>query len=79
VFTTIRYRNPLLPFILFISLAVLFLSLYFAPVQRLFGLSALPVATFTVCFISAFAGVMWIEIYKFLKRKSAYRSPDSST
>ena len=75
VFTTIRYRNPLLPVILLISLAVLFLSLYFAPAQNLFGLAPLPASNLVVCLISAFGAVMWIEIYKLFKRKKAAQLP----
>lgn len=71
VFTTIRYRNPMIPVILAISLIVLFLSVYFPPFQNIFQFEALKAKDLVLCFASAFAGVIWVEFYKIIKRKKA--------
>jgi Ca2+-transporting ATPase len=71
IFTTIRYKNNLLPIILLISLAVLFLSIYMPVIQNLFQFAALKFSTVLYCFMTAFVAVMWIEVFKFYKRKRA--------
>ena len=69
IFTTIRYRNFLLPTVVVASLVVLFLSLYVAPVRNVFQFQALSVMHLLWCLGAAFVGVMWVEIYKAIKRK----------
>lgn len=64
VFKTIRYKNNLIPLVIFISLTVLFLSIYFLPVQRIFGLQALNIYQLGLCFATSFVGVLWVEGYK---------------
>jgi Ca2+-transporting ATPase len=68
-FTTIRYKNILVPIILTISLAVLFLSIYLQPVQKLFFFVPLSIVTLLYCFATAFVSVMWIEVLKYFGRK----------
>jgi Ca2+-transporting ATPase len=69
IFTTLTYKNKLIPLIISISLAILLLSIYYEPVQEIFRFEALSLKDLTRCFISAFTGVLWIEIYKFFRRK----------
>ena len=69
VFTTIRYKNALIPLILSASLIILLLSIYFTPFQNIFQFVPLQVIDLSYCLIGAFAGVMWIEIVKFIKRR----------
>ena len=69
VFTTIRYKNRLIPLVLIISLIALFISIYFPPVQNIFKFEALKFADILLCLLTAFIGVMWIELYKAYKRK----------
>ncbi|MFA6944698.1 MAG: cation-translocating P-type ATPase [Pedobacter sp.] len=69
IFTTIRYKNALIPLILSASLLILLLSIYYTPFQNIFEFVPLPVADLIYCLIAAFAGVMWIEIFKFIRRK----------
>ena len=68
IFTTIRYKNPLLPLIIFSSLAVFFLSIYIPPVRRLFQFTELRFQDLMICVFCAFLGVMWIEVYKAIGR-----------
>ena len=73
VFTTIRYKNNLLPIVLVISIVVLLLSIYFPPVRTIFQFQELKITNLLLCFISAFAGVMWIELYKLLRSRKNMR------
>lgn len=68
VFTTLKNKNALIPIVLSISLAILFLSIFFHPLQRLFQFEEIPINTIGLCLAAAFAGVMWVEVYKWIKR-----------
>ncbi len=68
VFTTLRYKNPLIPVILSVSLLILFLSIYVRPVQNLFKFEPLTVDQIGLCLFAAATGVLWVEIYKWKKR-----------
>lgn len=69
VFTTIRYKNALIPLIVFISLVVLFLSIYFPPLQRIFEFEAISTERILLCLAASFVGVMWVELVKWRKRR----------
>jgi Ca2+-transporting ATPase len=69
VITTLKYRNRLIPLVLFLSLLVLFLSIYLHSVRTIFQFEELNTEQLMICLASAFAGVMWVEGVKFLKRK----------
>ena len=69
VLTTIQYKNILIPLILSASLIILLLSIYFTPFQNIFQFVPLEAIDLSYCLIAAFAGVMWIEIVKFIKRR----------
>ncbi len=68
VFTTLKYRNKLIPFVLSISLIVLFLSIYLLPVRNVFQFSELRIPELLLCLAAAFIGVFWVEVFKFYKR-----------
>ena len=68
VLTTIQYKNILIPLILSASLIILLLSIYFTPFQNIFQFIPLQAVDLGYCLLAAFAGVMWIEIVKFIKR-----------
>ena len=70
ILTTIRYKNILVPVILLISLAVLFLSIYVPVVRNLFQFATLKFSIVWYCFVTAFVAVMWIEVLKLIRRKS---------
>ncbi|MEQ8477221.1 cation-translocating P-type ATPase [Fulvivirga sp.] len=73
VLTTLRYKNVLIHIVIIISLIVLFVSIYFPLAQNIFQFEALLAIDILICLIVAFTGVMWIEIYKWIKRKSLNR------
>lgn len=68
IFTTIRYKNYLLPIVLVFSLLILYLSIYYPPFQTIFRFQELLISDLALCFIAAFIGVMWVEVYKLIKR-----------
>jgi Ca2+-transporting ATPase len=70
IFTTIRYKNNLLPIVLAVSLLVLFLSIYVHPVRNVFEFVELSPTQILICLATAFVGVMWIEVFKLLKPKN---------
>ena len=69
IFTTIRYKNALIPLVLSISILILMLSIYFKPIQNIFEFVPLSFMELAYCFVAAFIGVMWIEIFKIMRRK----------
>ena len=71
VLTTLRYKNPLIPLILSVSLLILLLSIYYPPLQNIFQFVPLPLNTLIYCIITAFISVMWVELYKFTKRRKS--------
>jgi P-type Ca2+ transporter type 2C len=64
IYHTIRYRNPLVPLLLIVSVIFLVL-LHFAPfVQQLFKLDPVSSSDFWISLTVAFVSVMWFEVYK---------------
>jgi P-type Ca2+ transporter type 2C len=70
IFTTIRYSNKLVPIILSISILVLALTLYVPYLQHLFKLTPLNWEQLAFVLAASSAGVLWIEINKWRKRKN---------
>lgn len=69
ILTTIQYKNKLIPVVLLLSLMVLFLSIYFPPFRNLFQFVELQTNDLLMCLAIAFVSVIWVEIYKFIKRR----------
>ncbi|MCO6488432.1 MAG: cation-translocating P-type ATPase [Phaeodactylibacter sp.] len=75
IFTTIRYRNNLLPLMLGASVLLL-VALQFVPaVRETFHLSRLSPQLWLVCAAIAFAAVFWFEGYKVVMRKQQATNP----
>jgi Ca2+-transporting ATPase len=68
ILTTLRYKNKLLPGIIIASLLIFVLFIYFRPVRELFRFAELSLQNLFICMAVAFIGVMWIEVYKLIKR-----------
>ena len=64
IFSTMKYRNNLVPFIIIITLIFLLAFLYIPYMQQLFRLRSLPVPVYVTCAIIAFAATMWMELWK---------------
>lgn len=68
IFTTIQYKNRLIPMILALSLIIPVLSLFVTPIRQIFEFEIPSLLVMFNCFAAAFIGVMWIEIYKYIRR-----------
>ena len=68
VFTTLKYRNTLLPVVITVSLTLLFASIYIEPVSGVFGFKSLSGGYLILSVIAAFAGTFWMEFWKAAKR-----------
>jgi Ca2+-transporting ATPase len=68
IFTTIKYKNRLIPMILALSLIIPVLSLFVTPIREIFEFEIPSLLVMSHCFAAAFIGVMWIEIYKYIRR-----------
>lgn len=69
VLQTMRYRNPLLPLIIGITLLLTAASLFVPFVRTLFLLSPLTMQMIGTCFLVAMASTLWMEVWKLLQRK----------
>lgn len=67
IFTTIRYKNWLVPLIIGISLVFVLLLLFVAPIRELFNLVQLGGSEIGYCLLAAAAGTLWIEPVKALR------------
>jgi P-type Ca2+ transporter type 2C len=66
--STLKNKNNLLPIVLIISLAVLIMSIYLPTIRDIFEFSVLSFKTLLLCLGMGFAGVIWVEVYKFYNR-----------
>jgi Ca2+-transporting ATPase len=72
IFTTIRYKNWLVPLIIGISLVFVLMLLFVAPIRDLFNLVQISASDIGHCLMAAAAGTLWIEPVKALR---LYRNP----
>jgi Ca2+-transporting ATPase len=66
---TLRYRNPLLWLMLFLTFLILLVTLYVPAVQQLFSFQKIDNAELLICTLAAFISVFWVEAYKLIRRK----------
>jgi Ca2+-transporting ATPase len=71
IYTTIKYKNILIPAVILISLLVLILSVYYRPIQQIFRFERLSLLQLGVCLLAAFISVVWVEIYKYFIRRQS--------
>jgi Ca2+-transporting ATPase len=69
VFTTIRYKNYLIPLVLFVSLGILFMTIYLPFLRTLFAFEPLSGAQLLLCLAVAFPATFWVEFWKIVIRK----------
>jgi Ca2+-transporting ATPase len=72
IFTTIRYKNRLVPLIIGISLVFVLLLLFVSPIRDLFSLVQISASDIGHCLLAAALGTLWIEPVKALRH---YRNP----
>ncbi|WP_276482242.1 cation-translocating P-type ATPase [Paraflavitalea pollutisoli] len=78
VFTTIRYKNILVPLVTVITLAFIGSLLWVPSVRSLFSLSHLPANQLLACLGVAALSTGWLEIVKWKIRRSIHTSPPQS-
>lgn len=69
IFTTIRYKNNMVLFIVFITITLIALMLYIKPLTSFFEFETLTLMQLTTCIVIGFVSVIWFEIVKIFKRK----------
>ncbi|MEN0054213.1 MAG: cation-translocating P-type ATPase [Mucilaginibacter sp.] len=69
IFTTIRYKNNLVPLIVIITMLISILLLYFNPLATLLGFEGLSAWALTVSVAAGLCSVSWFEIFKWWLRQ----------
>lgn len=70
IFTTLRYKNNLVPLIIGITLLIYALLLFVDPLTVFFGLDHLTPGQLGVSTAAGFVSVIWFEGYKWFKRRN---------
>jgi Ca2+-transporting ATPase len=68
LFTTLKYKNDLIGWVLTISVFLCVLIFLSPPLRTLFKLAAVNVTQALLCILVGFISVSWFEIYKYWKR-----------
>jgi Ca2+-transporting ATPase len=71
VFSTIKYRNNLVPLIIGITVCILSLLIYVKPLAKFFEFEALSLIQQAISCAAGFLSVIWYEGVKWQKRKSS--------
>lgn len=69
IFTTIRYKNNMVLFIIFLTVTLVALMLYIKPLTSFFEFETLSLLQLVTCIVIGFVSVIWFEIVKIFKRK----------
>ncbi len=69
IWTTLKYKNALVPLIIGITIVISLLLLYFAPFTAFFQFETLEPIPLLICIIVGFLSVIWYEIVKWVTRK----------
>jgi Ca2+-transporting ATPase len=75
---TLRYRNSLAPWVLFISIAFLFAINFISVLQELFKLARLSMFHYMICLLVSLFSVGWFELFKIWGKKFSNRSSSLS-
>jgi Ca2+-transporting ATPase len=69
IFTTIRYKNNMVFFIIFITVTLVVLMLYIKPLTSFFEFETLSLLQLVTCIVIGLVSVIWFEIVKIFKRR----------
>lgn len=68
IFTTIRYKNNLVIWMILITLLLLLALIYIAPFAAFFDFKSISISELAICFAAGSISVLWYEIIKLIKR-----------
>jgi Ca2+-transporting ATPase len=72
---TFHYPNRLIPLIIAVTIVIVVLVFLIPALRSFFGFVVLPLREFSYCVFTGSVSVLWFEVYKYYKRKSADREP----
>ncbi len=78
ILSTLKYKNNMVPLIIFITIAIVGLILTLEPLTIFFGFSPLTGRQLLTCITIGFISVIWFEIVKLLKRAKTYKARKAS-
>ncbi len=70
---TLKYRNPLIWLMVFLTFLILLATLFVPAIRQLFHFEHIGKTAFLVCTLAAMLGVFWVEGYKLARRKLSKR------
>lgn len=70
IFTTLKYKNSLVLFIILLTIAIVGLILYIKPLTTFFEFEKLNLQQLLTCIAIGFVSVIWFEVVKLFKRKN---------
>lgn len=73
IFTTLKYKNNMVLFIVFITIALVGLILYINPLTNFFEFERLNSQQLLICIAIGFISVGWFELVKLIKRVKRHR------
>lgn len=73
IFTTIQYKNNLVPLIIGITIAITASLLYIKPLANFFSFSALSITQLSISIALGFVSVIWYEVVKWIHRMNAQK------
>lgn len=71
IFTTLLYKNNLVPIIIGITLFITILLLYIKPLTKFFQFGQLTISQLSIAVVVGFISVIWYELVKVVKRNTA--------
>lgn len=69
VLTSLKNKNNVMVFVNTITLAMLAMIIYITPIARFFEVEPLAFSKISICIAVSTISVLWIEIYKWIKRR----------
>lgn len=67
--TTLKYKNKMIPFIIFTTIAIVSMMLFIQPITRFFEFETPTFSQLLLCICVGFVSVIWFEIVKWNKRR----------
>ena len=71
ILTSLKYKNNMVLFIIFITIAIVGLILYVKPLTSFFKFETLKFLQLIICIAIGFVSVIWFELVKLVKRRNA--------